>query len=265
MFAATLIYTAVVQTTGLLIVGHGLVRVQPIVALIAVVGLIGGPVAVVGSVLGYAGFQIAQGVFPVWQGATYLVFGLLIHVFRIQSGLTEIRNPLGSITQFAVFSLVVCLSAFGTASFMSWNYMLVGRFPFFPGVFFSGLSLAVSAMLGGVLALSFVQRLVSSQRWQSVTRFLRTGDCRQSGTRSWLLISLGLLFAWVVAGSVISIGFQIFELLPPNVIGRRGYESILIFAETGRFSDADYALQFAIGMTIITLWLASLRRYRVFS
>lgn len=264
-FAVTLIYTGLFQTTGLFVIGQGLVTVQPVVALLAVVGLLGGPVAVVGSVLGYVGFQASQGSVPVWQSVEYLVFGVLVHLFGSQTGTTDVRNPLGSIGQLVVFALVVGTSAFGSASFVGWSRVVVGQSPFFPTVVISGVSQAISGVLGGLLVLEAVRRVVESRRWQSVTGLLSGRARTRRESLGWLPLSAGLLFAWVVAGSVIGMGFEIFELVPPAQVGRRGFEQLLLFTESGRLSDADYGLQFATGVTALTLWVISLRRYGVLS
>jgi hypothetical protein len=63
----------------------------------------------------------------------------------------------------------------------------------------------------------------------------------------------------LLLGSIVSIGFQVIDLVPPFHIRLRGLDPALLFTEVGPFDRGGAALQLAIGVTAFTLWVLAMR------
>lgn len=263
-FVASLVHLRIFEPVGLLVVVLESMTVQPLSMLVAVAGVVGGPVAVVGSVAGYLGYQSFQGGIAVWKSVEYLSLGLLVHLFWSRSAATDIRIPLRSVRQVWSFVTVVTLAAFGSASLFAWGYAATGQFRFFPLVVFSGVTQAISALVGGGVVLGVLPRLVGDSRWQSAIGVLRRRP-RSSVTRSrpWIRLSLLICCSWVVAGSVLSVGFRTVALLPASQLRQRGLEALLLFATAGPFGQGAAVLQIGVGVTVFSLWTFSMHRYDI--
>lgn len=264
MMVVTVVSIGVFQITGSLTLGQGLLVVQPVLALVAAASLLGGPMAVTGSVLGYVGYLAFWGTVPVWQGAEYLAFGFLIHIYATRSSLHDSSHSLRSGRDLLVISSVLGIAAFGSAALFNWAGAVTGQVPFYPTVLVSGFSRAISALIGVVLSLGVIPRLLGDQSWQSITRRLRSRSQRWNTPHgAWIIVSAGLLIAWLVLGSSVSIGFQLFDVVPTQV--RMRFEFLVLFTETGPLGSAQSGIQLGIGVTVLSLWLISLYRYSVLS
>jgi len=263
---AALVTAGTLHARQLLTVGVGPLAIGPVPAVIALAGLLFGPVAVVGSIVGYLGDQALQGFFPLWAAAGYLALGLLVRFFwgslGTRANLT--RPQLTSVSQLWTFVLAATLASLSAATLVAWGYEITGRFPFFPTVLSDGLARTLSVVIGGGVGLAVAPRLLGKDRWQSAVQpFDSRRHYRGDHTPSWIALTGVFLFAWVAIGSVTSIGFQIVELVPPFHLRLRGLDPLVLFKASGPFSGGGTTLQLGLGVTVMSLWFFSLRRWNI--
>ena len=264
MAAVTLIYTWVCQVTGTLRIGQGLLIVKSVIVLFTIAGFLFGPIALTGSAFGYLLYYTTQGTFPVWMGVEYLIYGFLIHLFTTRSAFLDVPTSIHSVRNIQAFLLIVSTAALGSASVFNWIGAVTGQFPYFPGVWISGLSRTLSGLIGGITVLGVLPRLLGNQRWERLTKRVRPNLQKwRVPNKEWIIVSTGLITIWLVLGSAASIGFQMFELIPYRQVGIRS-ELLLLFTEVGPFSHAWEGIQLGIGTSIIFLWVISLYRYNIF-
>ncbi|MDS0300292.1 hypothetical protein NDI76_16215 [Halogeometricum sp. S1BR25-6] len=237
---------------------------RPVPGLVAVAGLVGGPAAVVGSTLGYLAYRIVTGVPAVWESVGLLVLGLLTYLLWNRFGSVRHQHPLRAppLVQAREFAVAVGIASLGAAVVSSWGYEIAGTLPFFPTALFVATEYAASAVVWGGLVLVAVPRFVSEERWRAMVDAIRpTEDGRTGESRTWVVVTAAILFAWFLLGSAISGWFQVVELVPPFHLRLRGLDPLLVFTEAGPFGRGGVILQIAVGTTLATLWILSSLRW----
>jgi|GEM_PF-5987965 len=258
---AALVTAVILQAQALLTVSLGPIVIGPISVLVTVAGVLVGPIAVIGCVVGYLVHSAAYGFFPLLDASGHVALGLLVSLFWGGFKASESRNR--TVYRFRAFLAAAVIASFAAATFVTWGYEVTGRFPFFPNVVFIGLGNTLSVLIGGSIAFAVLSILLNNRKWQSMLRAVNLDRYPRNVWESpEIRISAGFLFAWMLIGSVVSIGFQIVELVPPYHIRVRSLDLLLLLHESGPFDHGGATLHLGLGVTVISLWLISLRRYR---
>lgn len=179
---------------GALTVNLGPVVLQPLPALVALVGLLGGPVAVAGCVIGFIAYQTLQGVPSAWEGVGYLVLGVSTYVLWGRFGQVRFRKPpqLRSSAEIREFLVVALLGALSSAVVTTWGYEIFGAFPFYPTALFVTLGQFASVALVGGFVLAVVPRVVGESRWRVAVETVRLPHRQPAKNgRAWTVVTGG--------------------------------------------------------------------------
>jgi len=261
---ATLGYIGILDALGLLVVVLGVLAVEPVSVWVAAAGLVGGPLAVVGSVAGYLGYHSVSGFVPVWKSVEYLSLGLLLHLFVSRSEAVPRGTPLRSVPQLRSLVTGVLLAGLGSATLFAWGYDVVGEFRFAPLVFFAGATQILSALVGALIVFGLIPRLVDPERWRKASSAVHSKVRPPAGpSPTWVRLSVFLLCIWLTVATAVSVGFRVLAQIPTYQLRLRNLEALLVFTDAGVFGHGGSSVQLGIGVTVLFVWLLTLNQYGV--
>lgn len=238
------------------------VVVRFVPALVAVGGLLLGPLAVLGAITGYLAYLLMFGLLePValWETVGFLLLGYAIYELWGRLGPLSSGHPprLASVEQALEFTAVALLAALYASVIVGWGYALTAQLRFFPGapLFLLNTFLSV-ALVGGVFLGLFT---FAADRIPELARAAADGAQLENVDR----IERGMVLiplAWLLIGSTLAIGVQMIELIPEVYFYLYDVEFLLFFKRTEIIGPGASRLQAVLGAVILVAWVVYLRR-----
>ena len=220
---------------------------------VLVLSLLFGPAAAWGSVLGYLGVDIAHGVlgFSSVFGVVghfllaYLGYNLWGNLEPLSSGSEPTMRSRQQIVEYAALAFI-SLSALITIT--AWGHVILGILPYFVTVTALLTNHFVPAVVVGPIVLYvFYPRLRASD--------LVYRGILGSESSMWRTYAASfVLVSWLLLGSVISIGYQIYRQVPYQSFVRRDLESVRAFAEVA-FGSTGGRIQAVLGSVLFSALL----------
>ncbi|MDS0223110.1 hypothetical protein NDI54_17325 [Haloarcula sp. S1AR25-5A] len=234
-------------------------------AIVVVAAVFAGPVAVVGAVVGYVGYQLYHGAVAFWPTLGYLAFGFALCAFLETSGPgPPNRSTAVSARWLSRFFAVVAVASLYLGVMTAWGYELTGQFSFFPTSVFLAVNAFLSAALfGGLGAVTLTQSatvmqyLSWSRNSQSSFKSLTDSD------QSWPRVLVFVPVAWFLLGNGISVGFHIVERISAIHFRRRGFEPLLMLKRSPLVGQPGSGIQVALGAAAVTVLVLVVLRWQL--
>ena len=197
---------------------------------VLVFSLLFGPAAAWGSALGFLGTEIVYGSlgFSSVFGAighfllAYLAYNLWGNLGLLSSGS---EPTMRSRRQANEFVLVAFISSSALIAITAWGYEILGTLPYFITVTDSFTDFFLPAVLIGLALLYFLYPRLEAKG-------LTYRGVSASDPSMWRVHTTSLiLVSWLLLGTVISIGYQIYQRIPYHSFVRRDLESVRALAE----------------------------------
>lgn len=258
--AASALTLVLLELFGVAWASLGPFTVRPLPALVATTAIVGGPAAVVGTVIGYLCYQLVYGVFAVWETVGYLLLGTLVVLFW--HGVRSAYSEDAASGRHLHFAVVVATASLWAATLTAWGLELTGRARFFPAFAFFAADALISALtLGGVAYVAFERLSGTNSLLASLRRVQPLVERTERPTRAFRFELLAVPLAWFLVGSVASIGFQTVELIPRFHFRLRGLGALTVFKETWLFGQDGRTVLVAGGAVCLGLLVAMLYRW----
>jgi len=239
----------------------GLLVVQPASGLALPLTVLFGPGAALGAAIGALAGDVAVGslapISLVESGSQLLLGGLGWLYWRELDPFGAGRRPLGAAGRAGA---AVAVSSAGAAAFLAWGSELLAVAPFHLAAVEAGGEYVLATLV--VLA----PYLVVSTRADGFGGRLRrpraapspTGDRgpspRTDGRRSRTVALLSLPVAWVLVGTIGSVGYRVLETIPPTDFVERGVGVLLVVHQPGLFGPGAVAVQAVFGSFVVAVF-----------
>ena len=220
---------------------------------VLVLSLLFGPAAAWGSAIGYLGVDVVQGVlgFSSTFGAVghflpaYLSYNLWGNLGSLSSGSEPtMRSP----QQIGEYLLVAFISLVALIAITAWGNAVLGILPYFITVAASFINHLIPAVIIGPPALYFLYPRLRAKD-------LSYHGISESEPSMWhIYVTSFLLLSWVLLGSVISIGYQIYQQVPYQSFVRRDLEFLRTLAGIA-FGSTGGRIQAVLGSILFSALL----------
>lgn len=240
---------------GRFVVAPGYVSVAPADGVALPASLLFGPPGAWGAALG----TLLSGPFgplSAFEALADLLFGFVGYELwrRAVPGVPLAKSVPTTPRQVGGLLLVGLLGTLGAAAVGGWGGAALGQFPFFvatvpelPGV------VLATVMIGGP-ALVAVPRLLARLE---VPVTAATGGPERA--RSSVRLAL-VPVAWYIVGTGLSLGYQVYELVPPELFRAYGLGLLVLFGDDAVFGDAGANVQVLLGAVMLIAVLILSRR-----
>lgn len=227
--------------------------------------LVATPFVALAAAAGHLGFEAVSGQFQLvtlFEAAGLFLVGTVAHTVWDQFGLhsTETRIQARFGRQIGVFVAGVVIATATFAATVAWGYATLQLVPF--------VVLAPSLFLGstfpaGVLGLAILvvswrtgkQRIGHSQPERTIV-----DGGEPSPTMRWWHGAIPLF--WLLAGNLISAGYQSYQLVPTTSFAVRNLGFVPILADQFLFGPSGTRLQWVLGTTIFVTVIALVIRHQ---
>lgn len=251
----------VLEFAGVRLGSFGPFALRPLPALVTAGGVLAGPIAVVGTLVGALSYQFVHGVVAPWRTAGYLLLGVLVVLFWYDVRLPRSLGN-GSVDKSAHFVVATVAASLWSATLVAWGYGATGQHPFFPAFTFYAVDTALSAVvLGGPVVAAF-RWLGPVRGTLSAVRHVQPLIFRPDGaSRTFRVELVAIPFGWFLLGSLVSVGFQVVERIPRFHFRLRNLGALTVLKEAWLFGRGGSTLLLAGGAICLLALVFLLRNW----
>jgi hypothetical protein len=238
------LHVALAIVAGRLVVLPGLLSLDLAEGLTLPATLLVGPPGALGSAVGYVladGLSGPVGVLTVVGGLGHVVLGLVgYELWRRLSGVIPCVTTVRSLAAFVGVALFASVAA---TAFVGWGYVVSGAFPFY-----------VSTVLE--LPGLFVATVAVGLPFHGIASRLREPGTRLAGpappaTATAPVLFVCLVVGWYLSGTVLSIGYELFDVVSERAFRSYGVEFLLGFESNPVLGEDGSNAQAVVGSTVV--------------
>jgi energy-coupling factor transport system substrate-specific component len=240
---------------GRFVVVPGYVSVAPADGVALPAALLFGPPGAWGAALG----TLLSGPFgplSAFEALAELLFGVVGYELwqRAIPGAPLAKSVPTTPRQVGSLLLIGLLGTLGATAVVGWGGAALGQFPFFIATVPELPGVVLATLIVGGPALVVVPRLVA--RLEVPVTVATAGPERARSTVRLALVSVG----WYIIGTGLSLGYQVYELVPPERFRAYGLGLLVLFGDDAVFGDAGANVQMLLGAVMLIAVLLLCRR-----